>query len=233
MKFLTWNHLQSEISTKKPKFSQIFALVKGQLMWPAIMEELGNMIPDTCYLDEIDFEAATKEIVMTGVAVDRIDIMQFAIALDHSDFFTQTTVDETVEDLSGGSGGGGIGAGGGGGSAGLGLTSARIPRGSDTPSSRNIGQKILSQRGRIWNSREGMSDSDFTESMPTDFELPRLGIRAGRSIEDYFASREMFTGSYMFKFDITTKLQDKALVQEEAISGLSVLEEVTKDVLNT
>jgi hypothetical protein len=159
--------------------------------------------------------------------------MQFAIALDHSDFFTQTTVDETVEDLSGGSGGGGIGAGGGGGSAGLGLTSARIPRGSDTSSSRNIGQKILSQRGRIWNSREGLDNSDFTESMPADFELPRLGIRAGRSIEDYFASREMFTGSYLFKFDITTKLQDKALVQEEAISGLSVLEEVTKDVLNT
>jgi len=229
-----FDQIKSEISTKRPKFSQIFALVKGQIMWPAIMEELGNMIPDTCYIDEIDFEASTKEIVMTGVAVDRIDIMQFAIALDHSDFFTQTTVDETVEDLSGGSGEGGIGAGGGGGASGMGITAgARNPYSPGSPTSHKIDQGILSQHGRTWDSRKGLENSDFVESMPTDFELPRLGIRAGRSIEDYFASREVFTGNYMFKFDITTKLQDKALVQEEAISGLSVLEEVTKDVLNT
>jgi len=229
-----FDQVKSEISTKKPKFSQIFALVKAQIMWPAIMEELGNMIPDTCYIDEIDFEAATKEIVMKGVAVDRIDIMQFAIALDYSDFFTQTTVDESVESLSSGSGGGGIGAGGGGGASGMGITTgAHNPYGPGSPASHNKGRGVLSQRGRVWNSREALGNSDFVNSMPADFELPRLGIRAGRSIQDYFESREMFVGSYKFEFDITTKLQDKALVQEEAVSGLSVLEEVTKDVLNT
>ena len=116
----------------------------------------------------------------------------------------------------------------------MGITAgARNPYGPGSPTSHNINLGILSQRGRTWDSRKGLENSDFVESMPADFDLPRLGLRAGRSIEDYFASREVFTGNYMFKFDITTKLQDKALVQEEAISGLSVLEEVTKDVLNT
>jgi hypothetical protein len=228
-----FDQVKSEVSTKKPKFSQIFALVKGQIMWPAIMDELGNNIPDACYLEEIDFEASSKEIIMKGVAVDRIDIMQFAIALDHSDFFTQTSVEESAENLSSGGGGGGIGAGGGGGGASMGFTGARVPRYSGSLASSDVGWGTLVQRGRAWDSREGLENEDFINSMPADFELPRLGLRAGRAIEDYFGSREVFRERYKFEFDITTKLQDKALVQEEAVSGLSVLEEVTKDVLNT
>jgi hypothetical protein len=170
---------------------------------------------------------------MTGVAVDRIDIMQFAIALDHSEFFTQTTVEENSETLSGPSGGGGIGAGGGGGTAGMGITTgAQNPHAPGTPTSLQMGS-MIAQRGRTWDSREGLGNDSFTRSMPVDFELPRLGIRAGRAIRDYFETREVYYGTYRFEFDITTKLQDKALVQEEAVSGLSVLEEVTKDVLNT
>ncbi len=228
-----FDQIKSEVSAKKPKFNQIYALVKAQIMWPAIMDEVGNMIPDTCYLEEVDFEAATKEIVMKGVAVDRIDIMQFAIALDFSSFFTQTTVEESAESLNAGGGEGGIGAGGGGGGASMGFASAQVPNYSGSLASRPGGQVSLMRGGRTWDSRKGLGNEDFVESMPADFELPRLGVRAGMAIEDYFGSRELYVENYRFEFDITTKLQDKALVQEEAVSSLNVLEEVTKDVLNT
>jgi Tfp pilus assembly protein PilN len=227
--------VKSEISTKKPKFGQIYSLVKSQFMWPAIMEEVGNRIPDTCFIDEIEFQASTNEIKMKGTAVDRIDIMQFAISLDNSDFFTQTTAKETVEDMSGGGGGGGPGGGGGGGSTGMGLTAdARNPYYPGIPPAENVqGGSILPQSGYSWDSRQGLANEKFRESMPLDFELPRLGIRAGRSIEDYFGRVTSITFNYKFTFDITTKLQDKALNQPKSVEGLSTLEEVTKDVLNT
>jgi type IV pilus assembly protein PilM len=227
--------VKSEISTKKPKFGQIYSLVKSQFMWPAIMEEVGNRIPDTCFIDEIEFQASTGEIKMKGTAVDRIDIMQFAISLDNSEFFTQTVAKETVEDLTGGGGGGGPGGGGGGGSAGMGLTAdAKNPYyPSIPPPDSSQGGSILPQNGFSWDSRQGLSNDEFRDSMPLDFELPRLGVRAGRSIEDYFGRTTSLTFNYKFTFDITTKLQDKALNQPKSIEGLSTLEEVTKDVLNT
>jgi type IV pilus assembly protein PilM len=231
-----FEQVKSEISTKKPQFGQIYSLVKAQLMWPAIMEELGNVIPDTCYLEEVSFDASTGEIKMKGVAVDRVDIMQFAISLDHSDFFTGTTVKETTESMATG-GGGGIGAGGGGGgAAGMGLTAdmknpyaPSIP----PPDNPNASRSILPQKGSKWDSQQALSNKDFRDSMPADFELPRLGIRAGRTIEDYFQRQDIFESPVKFSFEITTKLADKALNQPKAIESLSALEEVTKDVLNT
>ncbi len=230
-----FEQVKSEIASKKPKFNQIYALVKSQLMWPPIMEELGKRIPDTCFLEEVAFDASGKTIEMSGVAVDRLDLMQFAISLDMSDFFTGTEVKEETEAVT--SGGGGIGAGGGGGGGGgasLGGASARTPRGYSSGSSPGgSGQSVIIPRGHRWDSREGLANENFVESMPVDFELPRLGLGAGRSIEDYFQREMQFVTPYIFRFDITTKLQEGALVQEEAVSSLTVLEEVTRDVLNT
>ncbi len=221
--------VKQEISTKKPRFSQIYALVKNQFMWPAIMEELGNRIPDACFIEEISFNGGEKMIEMSGVAVDRIDIMQFAISLDNSNFFTRTEVDEETEQLSSG-GGGGIGAGGGGGSTGMGLTAdARNPH---YPPPMGL-QSSVPAKGHTWRSEEALGNREFRESMPADFELPRLGYGAGRAIEDYFGRESVYETMYKYTFDIKTYLQEGALEQEDATRVLSVLEEVTKDVLST
>jgi hypothetical protein len=221
--------VKGEISTKKPKFSQIYALVKSQFMWPAIMEELGNEIPDACFIEEVSFIGADKCIEMSGVAVDRIDIMQFAIALDHSTFFTRTEVDESTEALTSG-GGGGIGAGGGGGSAGMGISlGAHNPQ---YPPPMGM-QSSVPSKGHTWRSPEALGNRDFRESMPVDFELPRLGYGAGRAIEDYFGRESVYETMYKYTFDIKTYLQEGALEQRDATKVLSVLEEVTKDVLST
>jgi len=143
-----------------------------------------------------------------------------------------TTVDEQTEEIGGG-GGGGIGAGGGGGGTGMSMTArGRVPRdGSQLGGA--IQGSIVPQRGRTWDSSDGLGNPDFVTSMPADFELPRLGLRAGRSIEDYFMRERQAAQVYKFTFTITTKLQEEALTQEEAVGSLGVLEEVTKDVLAT
>ena len=221
-----FDSVKSEISAKLPKIRQVFNLVKNQRVWPAIMEELGNRIPDYCYLTDVDFEASTNEIDMAGWAVDRIDIMMFAISLDNSDFFTSTTVNEKSQTGGGGPGGGGAGAGGGGGSAGMGMgpSSARKPF-SQAGLARLPYSSAIPQRGSDWATKP--------LGRPVDFEFPRLGYLAGRSIEDYFGPKPPPGALYLWGFEITTKLQDKALEQPKAVEELSVLEEVTQDVLNT
>lgn len=221
-----FDSVKSEISAKLPKIRQVFSLVKSQRVWPAIMEELGHRIPDYCYLTDVDFEASTNEIKMSGRAVDRRDIMMFAISLDNSEFFTGTTVNEKTSTAGGGAGAGGAAAGGGGGPAGVsvGGVSARNPRAPNRFVGRSAGE-MMPQRPADWAMKPG--------GRPTEFEMPRLGYLAGRSIEDYFGPQAPPGEVYFWDFDIATKLQGKALEQPEAVEELSVLEEVTEDVLNT
>jgi len=65
---------KSEIVQQRPRFNQIFNLIKTQRVWPEIMDELGNRINDRVWLNEVDFEASTDSITMTGVAVGRVDL---------------------------------------------------------------------------------------------------------------------------------------------------------------
>ena len=81
--------------------------------------------------------------------------------------------------------------------------------------------------------RQGPEWAREPAGSPADFEMPRLGYLAGRGIEDYFGPQRPPGAVYFWEFDITTKLQDKALKQPKAVKELSVLEEVTEDVLNT
>jgi len=159
------------------------------------------------------------------MAVDRTDVMMFAISLDNSEFFTQTTVSESTQE--GGGAGGGLGPGGGGG---------RTSMGSSMNSASNPyapGGSLLLPYGSVIPNENSDLASDPPSGSRLDFEMPRLGLRAGRAIESYF-SRVRPQGEIPFwGFDITTKLEDKALEQKDATLELNVLEEVAQDVLST
>lgn len=219
-----FDRVKQEISAKVPKFKWLYNLVKEQRVWPAIMEELGSRTPDGVWVTELDFEAAENKLVLKGVAVNRAEMMLYAIMLDRSDYFTRTQIEENVEGLTGG--GGGMGAGGGGGTSSVGATmSSRYDAGPpfSTPSPYGFGRGIIN----------GSNPRTPYSPRPAQFELPRLGIVAGRSIEEFFGPVTEWELSLKFTFDLTTYLQDEALTQPEAIKELSALEEVTQDVLNT
>ncbi len=219
-----FDSVKQEISGNVPKFNWIYNLVKEQRMWPAIMTELGSRTPDGIVVTEVDFESAGNEIRLSGFAVTRMELMLFAISLDNSNFFTRTTVDESVEEEGGGGGGRGAGGGGGPASVGAGGMSARGPDRSTTSFPMDFPAKGIV---------EPSASRRVSASATQQFELPRLGLFAGQSIEDYFGVSLGEERMLKYSFEITTYLEESALVQPEAIKELSALEEVTKDVLST
>ncbi len=219
-----FDRVKQEVSSKVPKFKWVYNLIKEQRMWAPIMVELGSMTPDGVIVTEADFEASGNEIKLKGWAINRAELMLYAIMLDRSPYFTQTTVEENVQDLTPG-GGGGRGPGGGGGATGVSAT-----MGDTAPGRFSSSLPSLTGRAGILG---GMTAGIESTRQPLQFELPRLGLISGLSIEEYFGREEAQQQMLKFEFDITTHLQDTALIQPEAIKELSALEEVTKDVLST
>jgi len=196
-----------EISQQRPRYNQIFNLLKKQVVWPEIMDELGNRITDRVWLEEVDFEANSNSIAMTGIAVDRVDIYQFAINIDKSPFFTNTVVGESADE---GGSGGGPGGGRGGGSASRGAAgraSADVPGGS-----LNIAA---------------------IERPLQEYRLPRFDFQAGASIEEFFQADFAQVYEYIWEFDITTDFQSNIIDQSAALADIVEIEEVIEDVIST
>ncbi len=202
---------KSEIIAQRPKFNQIFSLFKEQRIWPEIMDEVGNRINDRVWLDQIDFEASTNTVTMSGVAVDRVDLYQFLINLDKSPYFTNTGVSENAD--TGGAGGAGGGGGGGGGGAGP------------------IGRGVSGSPGPEMTS---VSAPTGSRALPMqDYKLPRGSFQPGASIEDFFQRDFELAESISWSFEVTTDLQNEIVNQETAVQDIIQIEEVIEDVVNT
>ena len=201
---------KSEIQQQRPRFNQIFNLIKTQRVWPEIMDELGNRTNDRVWIEEIDFEASTDSIMMKGVAVDRVDLYQFAINLDKSPFFTNTVVNEDASDSSGGGSGGGGGNSSSAGGAGL----------AAGPGAGGGGEA------------GGLANARFEQPMQ-DYRLPRFDFQAGASIEDFFRNDWLTSSQYGWEFEINTDIQSEIVSQAEALTDIIDIEEVIEDVVNT
>ena len=214
---------KQEINTRLPRFQQLYNLVKSQIVWAPIMKELGARTPDGVVVEEVDFSASGQKVWIKGYAVSRTELMLYAIMLDRSDFFTRTEVQESVQMPGGGAPGGGGGGGPAAGGAGPTMSAQGPP-----------GQSLGTIPGRMSGGLLGTERiGRDLQLRPLQFELPRLGIGAGRAIEDYFGPVSEWEYQVKYEFEITTHLQETALVQKEAIKDLSALEEVTQDVLST
>ncbi len=210
--------VKGEIQAQLPRFHQIFNLFKNQRVWPEIMDELGRRTNDQVWLEAVDFEGKDNTITMTGVAVDRTDMLQFCINLDKSPFFTNTTLEEKTDD---GGGGGGRRGGGGGGptTSGSGLASAPSPV-SSAPQGSLVG---------------GPSGSVSVSRMQTpmqDYRLPRFDFTPGASIEDFFRSDYQQVQTVIWEFEVTTTLQSE-IVNQDTKDDFSQIEELIQDVVNT
>ncbi len=159
-----FDSIKAEVQNQLPRFKQIYNLFSQQTMWPPIMEELGNRTNDRVWLTDVDFEAGTGVIKMKGVGVQRVDILQFAINLDKSPFFTNTMLTEKPEDQNGGGSGGGGGGGGGGPLPGL--SNARPPGGGSSPFGSTMQGNIPRFDFQPGASIEDFFRGDFTVSIP-------------------------------------------------------------------
>lgn len=205
---------KNEILAQRPKFNQIFGLFKNQRVWPEIMDEVGNRINDRVWLDQIDFEASTNTVTMEGVAVDRVDLYQFLINLDRSPYFTNTGVSENAD--------GGGGAGGSGGRSGSSSGGGGVSRGaSSSPGPDAAAMSSISQVRQN------------TTSPMQDYKLPRGSFRPGASIEDFFQRDFQAGGDWIWKFEVTTDLQNEIVNQETVFQDIIQIEEVIEDVVNT
>lgn len=206
-----FDQVKSEIQQQLPRYHQVFNLFKQQRVWPRIMNELGNRTNDRVWLEDVDFEASTNTIKVTGIGVDRVDIIQFAINLDKSPFFTNTTLKENAN--SGGGGGSGSGGGGtasAGGSGASGAASAGDPRSG------------------------GALVGGAAPSRPMqDYQLPRFDFQPGASIEDFFRYDYTTFLEIAWEFELTTTLQKEIVNQDEAVADVMDIEEVIKDVTST
>ncbi|MDQ3023501.1 MAG: type IV pilus assembly protein PilM [bacterium] len=219
-----FDQTKAEIQGQLPRFHQIFGLFKEQRVWPAIMEELGNRTNDRVWLTEVDFEAKDNTIKMKGVGVDRVDILQFAINMDKSPFFTNTSLKESADD--GGTGGGtsgGGGGGGGGGPAGLGVGSA------PAPNSAGGGGGLFGGGGGTYS---GTPLKGAVAEPMQDYRLPRFDFQPGASIEDFF--QEDFTTNLevIWKFEVTTTLQTE-IVNQKVQDDTAQVEVLIDNVLKT
>jgi len=199
---------KSEIVQQQPRFNQIFNLLEKQFVWPEIMDELGNRINDRVWIEAVDFEGGSESINMTGVAVDRVDMIQFAINLDKSPFFTNTELTENASDESGGSGGGGGGGGGGATRGAAGRASAGSPQSS-----------ILSYR-------------PAAQPMQ-NYKLPRFDFQPGAGIEEFFQAEFDVIYQIIWEFEISTSLQTQIVDQSEALTDIVDIKEVIQDVIST
>ncbi len=200
-----FDRYKGEVQSQQPRFNQIMNLFKSQRVWPEIMDELGRRTNDQVWLDAVDFEASDNKITMSGIAVDRTDMLQFAINLDKSPYFTNTVLTESTDDGAGGGAGGGGGSnsvtGGGGPSTGA---SAQAPSGLTR-----------------------------AEPLQGDYKLPRWGMQPGATIEDFFRRDYSYEMNIAWKFDITTDLQTNITDQSGVVKDVIGIEEVIQDVLST
>jgi len=210
-----FDKVRGEIQAQMPRFNQVFNLFKQQRVWPVIMEELGNRTNDRVWLDMVDMEASDNTIKMKGVAVSRVDLLQFAINLDRSPFFTNTGVKEKSDSQGGGGGAGGGGGTTTGGGAGTGLASAPAPQGALVGGPSEARTVALSA----------------TPSQ--DYRLPRFDFQPGASISDFFRTDYTTFVPYPGVFDCTTTLQSEIINQPEALKDFIGIEELIKNVLNT
>ncbi len=199
---------KSEIGQQVPRFNQVFNLIERQVVWPEIMDELGRRTNDRVWLEEVDFEASSNSVTMVGVAVDRVDMIQFAINLDKSPFFTNTELTENPSTSGGGGGGGTARASGGSGRGVAGQSSADAPGGmrvSVSPIERPL----------------------------QDYRLPRFDIQPGASIEDFFRNDFAMFYEIAWEFDCTTDFQTEIFDQSAALTDIVNIKEVIEDVVNT
>jgi type IV pilus assembly protein PilM len=201
-----FDSIKAEVQNQLPRFKQIYALFRDQRMWPPIMEELGNRTNDQVWLTEVDFEAGTNTIKMKGIGVERVDIVQFAINVDKSPFFTNSHLTEKAEDQSGGSGGGGGGGGGGGPAGGFNATSSSGPP-------EQAGSKVTLRAG------------------PAQGSVPRFDFQPGLSIEDFFRGEYRQNIVLVWKFEMSTDLQNE--IKNQTVSTLEQLEGVINSVVQT
>lgn len=200
-----FDRYKSEIQSQMNRYNQIFNLIKSQRVWPVIMDELGNRTNDQVLVISVDFEASSNSLEMEGFSLHRVDYLQFAINIDKSPFFTNTTISERESESGSGTGSGGSGAGGGGPVA-SGVSSAQGPRTNS----------LLS--GRF----EPMQN----------YRLPRFEY-SGASIEDFFRREFLFERDVIWKFKINTDFQTEIVNQVGAWIHIVELEEVIEDVLQT
>jgi Tfp pilus assembly protein PilN len=218
---------KQDIQAQLPKFHQIFALFKNQRVWPAIMQELGHRTNDRVFLTEVNFEAKDNTIKIKGVGVDRVDILQFAINMDKSPFFTNTTLTEKTDNNSGGGGGGGGpsgGGGGGGGPASLGPGGSSGPGSAPAPGGGGPSSYGGSITGQVLDSGK--------PAPAQDYRLPRFDFQPGASIDDFFTQQYEENKEVVWKFEITTTLQTD-IVNQKVNDDTSQIEDLINQVLNT
>lgn len=206
--------VKGEVNAQMPRFNQIFGLLSKQIIWPEIMDELGRRVNDRVWLESVDFEGNNKSIKMTGQGVDRSDVFQFAINVDKSTWFTNTTVEEKSSGASGGGGGGG-----GAGAAGV---SANRVGASSQPSP--IGAEAQGLIG-------GAAGGDFKPMQ--NYKLPRFDYQPGASIEDFFRMKYIVESIGPWEFELKTELQADLEPPGGDIPELAQIKEVIDNVLST
>jgi type IV pilus assembly protein PilM len=200
-----FDRYKGEVQSQQPRFNQIMNLFKSQRVWPEIMDELGRRTNDQVWLEAVDFEASDNKITMTGIGLDRTDILQFAINLDKSPYFTNTVLAEKTDSGgTGGGGGGGASISGSGSGASVGGASAEAPR-----------------------------EVSNAKTMQGDYKLPRWGFQPGATIEDFFRRDYSYELNIAWEFDITTDLQTNITDQSGVVKDVIGIEEVIQDVLST
>lgn len=210
--------VKGEINAQMPRFNQIFGLLSNQIIFPEIMNELARRVNDRVWLDSFDLEGAKPgSIKMKGKAVSRTDVFQFAINLDKSKWFTNTTIEEkTGSSSSGGSSGGGGGGGGGGGLSRGGLGGGG---GSSAPDPNLPGL---------------LGGSAAAQGQPMeDYKLPRFDFQPGASIEDFFRMQWIQESLGPWEFEVKTEFQSGIDKGNESIPELAQIKEVIDNVLAT
>jgi type IV pilus assembly protein PilM len=205
-----FDQVKGEVQQQLPRYHQVFNLFKQQRVWPVIMTELGNRINDRVWVEDLDMEASSNTLKLSGYGVDRVDIIQFAINLDKSPFFTNTKLEEKTS----GSGSGGSGGGGG---------------GTNISSRGGMGGGASAPDPRT----RGLIGGGGAEAPMQDYKLPRFDFTPGATIEDFFRNDFRTPYSIEWKFEVTTTLQDNIVDQSGALTDVMDIEEVIENVVNS
>jgi len=174
---------QTYIATVESKLKGVVSLVATQPPWPVIMDELGRIMRDAAFIDEMHWDANGATWEIHGYVYGTSELQRLIVNFWHSDILVMTEVDNIEPknlEMEEGTLGGDFGGGSFGGGYGPGGFSAPPP---DVPDSSTSG------RG---------SRSDRPEPM---YKVPEGGGGAWRDIEWYFRGQQYYYPVYYeFKF---------------------------------
>ena len=192
------NHIQ----LVEGKLRGVVQLAAAQPPWPVIMDELGRVMRDSAWLDEMHWDANGAKWEVHGYCVGTDEVQRLLVNFYHSDILNMTdvgSVDADVQSSSSGSLGSGFGGGGTGGG-----TRRSAPAPSPDGGLAGISTGDSNFVRRLPGMPPGLDPVSLGgPSVEPMYKLPPGG-QTGLEIEFYFRGQEyLFPIFYEFKFDGT------------------------------